>query len=57
MSMMATVLSFSVAKILFTFLATTTPLDPWPRSIVFTYFAHEVETSKMSSPLSVRSVT
>ena len=57
MSMMPTMLSLVVTNTLFTFFATTTPFVPEPRSIVFMYFAHGVETSNMSSPLSVRSVT
>ena len=55
--MTPTMLSFVVTKTLFTFFATTTPFVPEPRSIVFTYLAQGVDTSKTSSPLSVRSVT
>ena len=57
MSMIATLLSLRAAKTLFTFFATTTPFGPEPTSTVFTYFAVGLATSKMSMPLSPRSVT
>src|SRR5437660_1147446 len=57
MSMIATLLSLRAAKTLFTFFAPTTPFGPEPTSTVFTYFAVGVATSKMSMPLSPRSVT